>query len=145
MSDFTSAKIPVPPDLFARHQQMDHLVGAIPSHRDKCEYCIGAERVRQGWLPPVPSWRYAGCSASSCRRHCRSFSVDTDCRIEGRLFSFARNRRRGSSSRFPAASKPLLQLIGEVFVGGITGVTALLSADAQLRVSIGKLFRTFAK
>lgn len=45
----------------------------------------------------------------------------------------------------PAASKPLIQLVGEVFTGGVTGVAILLSADAQLRMTIKKLFGAFAE
>jgi O-antigen/teichoic acid export membrane protein len=45
----------------------------------------------------------------------------------------------------PVVSKPLIQLIAEVFIGGITGLTVLLSADAQLRISIKKLFRAVAE
>jgi PST family polysaccharide transporter len=44
----------------------------------------------------------------------------------------------------PGVSKPLIQLIAEVFVGGIAGLTILLSADAQLRMSIRKLLRAVA-
>jgi O-antigen/teichoic acid export membrane protein len=45
----------------------------------------------------------------------------------------------------PAVSKPLIQLIGEVFIGGIAGLTILLSADAQLRMSIRRLRRAVAE
>jgi hypothetical protein len=44
----------------------------------------------------------------------------------------------------PGVSKPLIQLIAEVFIGGIAGLTILLSADAQLRMSIRKLLRAVA-
>src|SRR5260370_35640180 len=45
----------------------------------------------------------------------------------------------------PAVSKPLFQLLGEVFIGGITGLAVLLNADAQLRMTIKKLFGAFAE
>jgi hypothetical protein len=45
----------------------------------------------------------------------------------------------------PVISKPLTQLIGEIFVGGITGLTVLLSTDAQLRMSIRKLLKALTE
>ena len=45
----------------------------------------------------------------------------------------------------PPASKPVLQLMEEVAVGGVVGVAVLLSADAQLRVSLTRMFGMLAK
>jgi PST family polysaccharide transporter len=44
----------------------------------------------------------------------------------------------------PVASKPLIQLIEEIFIGGVTGLTILLSTDAQLRILIRKLLKAVA-
>jgi PST family polysaccharide transporter len=45
----------------------------------------------------------------------------------------------------PVASKPLVQLIQEVSIGGITGVAILLGADPQLRTITRRLFGSLAK
>ncbi len=45
----------------------------------------------------------------------------------------------------PIASKPLVQLMGEIFVGGATGVALLLSADAQLRMVARRVFGSLAE
>jgi len=40
----------------------------------------------------------------------------------------------------PVASKPFVQMIGEIFTGGATGLVVLFSADAQLRMIVRRLF-----
>src|SRR5713226_3665521 len=83
--------------------------------------------------PPGSRWLYSGatyehrgrkasCDGSRCHAN---FPV---------LTSIVLFRHVG-----PGVSKPLIQLIAEVFIGGIAGLTILLSADAQLRMSIRKL------